>query len=89
VVTSVNKFSAFCRLNLKITEITIHKFKKIKNKKKSEKVYKKLDEILRLLVIFFFKSASFGWLKFKFRQIYTNRHQILFFRNSQNIEKQI
>jgi hypothetical protein len=60
---------------------TVHKFKN----KKLEKICKKLDEILRLLVIFFFKSAPFDWLKFKFCQICTNGHQILIFLNSQNI----
>jgi hypothetical protein len=72
-----------CGPNLKIAEFIIYKFKKIKNQKK---YVKKLDKILRLLVKnFFFKSASFGWLKFKFCQICTNWHQILFFQNSQNI----
>jgi hypothetical protein len=66
--------------NLKITEFTAHKLKKIqKSSKKSEKYVKKLDEILRLLVKKFFKSASFGCLKFKFRQICTNGHQIFIF----------
>jgi hypothetical protein len=48
--------------------ITVHKFEFLK--KNQEKICKKLDKILRLLMkIFFFKSTSFGWLKFKFYQI--------------------
>jgi hypothetical protein len=50
-----------------------------KNKKKSEKYVKKLDEILRLLVMKFFQIGIVGWLKFKFCQICTNEHQILIF----------
>jgi hypothetical protein len=62
-------------LNSKIIEFTVHKFKKIKKNKKWGKICKKLDKILRLLMKnFFFKSASFGWLKFKFRQICSNGH---------------
>jgi hypothetical protein len=55
--TRVNKFGAFCRnstdsvrLEFKNSRITVHKLKKTKNKKKSGKICKKLDEILRLLV---------------------------------------
>jgi hypothetical protein len=66
--------------NSKIDELLFINSKKLKNKKIRKKYVQKLDEILRLLVKnFFFKSASFGWLKFKFRQICTNGHQILIF----------
>jgi hypothetical protein len=41
--------------NLKCAELTVYKFKN-----KNKKIFKKLDEILRLLVIFF-KLASFNW----------------------------
>jgi hypothetical protein len=69
-------------------EYPVFVFINLKNSKDKNirKICKKLDEIVRLLVKnFFFKSASFGWLKFKFHQICTNEHQILIFQNSQNI----
>jgi hypothetical protein len=42
-----------------------------KNQEKSEKYYKKLEKIPSILVKKFCKSASFGFLKFKFHQICT------------------
>jgi hypothetical protein len=72
--------------NLKITEFTVYYFK-ISEKIKFSKIYvKKLDQILRLLVIFC-KIWSFGLIKFKFHQIYLNsfkrvRSNLLFIPNS-------
>jgi hypothetical protein len=72
--------------NLKITEFTVYYFK-ISEKIKFSKIYvKKLDRILRLLVIFC-KIWSFGLIKFKFHQIYLNsfkrvRSNLLFIPNS-------
>jgi hypothetical protein len=97
----VNKFDAFCQNPSKFDGFGPARIQKspnllfINSKKKSkiknqEKYVKELDEILRLLVKnFFFQIVSFGWLKFKFCQIYTNGHQILIFLKFTKYKKQI
>jgi hypothetical protein len=54
----------------------------------SRKRCKKLDGILRSLVKTFFKSQPFDTFKFKFHQICTDWHQILFFPKFTKYKKQ-